>query len=98
MARCDIGNQQGLSPTCAGEPTSIPLICRLSAGLAPRVRGAVGVSFRWRPLWGLSPRVRGSPHDRRIRSLVRRVYPRVCGGASVKYLTKVRLSSVFSCQ
>ena len=84
----------GSIPACAGEPVGI-VVDRTSQGLSPRVRGnrrgqrlPSGASgsipaCAGEPLTrfnrpGLSPRVRGNPSV--TNRLLRRVYPRVCGG------------------
>ena len=74
---------EGSIPACAGEP-AIPAC----AG-EPQLQS--------RTTCGTIPACAGEPPGREL-CILAGVYPRVCGGASVKYLTKVRLSSVFSCQ
>ena len=51
-----------------------------AAGLSPRVRGNPSQAvWRWRR-WGSIPACAGEPRVETQKALVRRVYPRVCGG------------------
>ena len=72
----------GLSPRVRGSPLAMERVVD-GTGLSPRVRGSQEPARRpRRPARGLSPRVRGSRHLHRPRVSTRRVYPRVCGGAT----------------
>ena len=71
---------------------------REGQGLSPRVRGSLRVETAVESQGGSIPACAGEPPCPSRSQWWRGVYPRVCGGASVKYLTEVRLSSVFSCQ
>ena len=82
---------------CGGTRTSGSLMPG-RYGLSPRVRGNLPVVLQPAICQGSIPACAGEPQCLRTKPEYRRVYPRVCGGTSVKYLTKVRLSSVFSCQ
>ena len=85
----------GSIPACAGEPPAWFSCCR-TARVYPRVCGGAGSQrHQTTPAAGLSPRVRGSPCGRSFSAHMARSIP-ACAGEPVKYLTKVRLSSVFS--
>ncbi len=69
----------GPIPACAGQPQDFPR-CRHNFRAYPRVCGATtGTPVNYATIYGLSPRVRGNPHDRTHDSSVVRPIP-ACAG------------------
>ncbi len=81
--RCGYGYwQQRVYPRVCGGTGSKPVSVNSVTGLSPRVRGNrlldYGIPHGIRSI----PACAGEPHEVLIRSVVRKVYPRVCGGTA----------------
>ena len=73
----------GLSPRVRGSRLTKGSVKHVG-GLSPRVRGSLEHTVLCCVLTGSIPACAGEPSQKRMRLRPHRVYPRVCGGASIK--------------
>ena len=72
-------------PRVCGGTRSSTRDCAFKTGLSPRVRGnPLGAGSRAR-LWGSIPACAGEPAIQRPTDIIRKVYPRVCGGTARRH-------------
>ena len=88
-------SRRRVHPRVCGEAPVWCQTARVILGPSPRVRGSLLAVVRGRGRRGSIPACAGKPSIRRSAPALTRVHPRVCGEASVKRLTNLRL---FSCQ